>query len=113
MTIDDVGGAALYLLSDLASSVTGEILHVDSGYHTVGMVSVNAIQDVARLVTNMATTYTANEESKKDEAWLLSFLLKTKDGTKMILPSFLFTPLLTVLKSTNNTIDISSYPILP
>ncbi len=35
--IDDVGGAALYLLSDLASGVTGETHHVDAGYHTVGM----------------------------------------------------------------------------
>ena len=36
-TIEDVGGAGLYLLSDLASGVTGEVHHVDSGYHTVGM----------------------------------------------------------------------------
>ena len=31
------GGSALYLLSDLASGVTGEVLHVDAGYHVVGM----------------------------------------------------------------------------
>jgi enoyl-[acyl-carrier protein] reductase I len=37
VTIDDVGGAALYLLSDLASGVTGETHHVDAGYHTIGM----------------------------------------------------------------------------
>jgi enoyl-[acyl-carrier protein] reductase I len=37
VTIDDVGGSALYLLSDLASGVTGEVLHVDAGYHVVGM----------------------------------------------------------------------------
>lgn len=37
VTIDDVGGAALYLLSDLASGVTGETHHVDAGYHVVGM----------------------------------------------------------------------------
>ena len=37
VTIDDVGGSALYLLSDLASGVTGETHHVDAGYHTVGM----------------------------------------------------------------------------
>jgi enoyl-[acyl-carrier protein] reductase I len=36
-TIEDVGGSALYLLSDLASGVTGETHHVDSGYHVVGM----------------------------------------------------------------------------
>jgi enoyl-[acyl-carrier protein] reductase I len=37
VTIDDVGGAGLYLLSDLSSGVTGEVHHVDAGYHTVGM----------------------------------------------------------------------------
>lgn len=36
-TIEDVGKAALYLLSDLSSGTTGEILHVDSGYNIVGM----------------------------------------------------------------------------
>jgi enoyl-[acyl-carrier protein] reductase I len=41
-TIEDVGGAGLYLLSDLSSGVTGEIHHVDSGYHVVGMKSVDA-----------------------------------------------------------------------
>lgn len=41
-TIEDVGGSALYLLSDLASGVTGEVLHVDSGYHVVGMKAVDA-----------------------------------------------------------------------
>lgn len=42
VTIDDVGGSALYLLSDLASGVTGEIVHVDAGYHVVGMKAVDA-----------------------------------------------------------------------
>ncbi|MCR9179657.1 MAG: enoyl-ACP reductase FabI [Erythrobacteraceae bacterium] len=37
VTIDDVGGAGLYLLSDLASGVTGETHHVDAGYHVIGM----------------------------------------------------------------------------
>jgi len=37
VTIEDVGGAGLYLLSDLSSGVTGEVHHVDAGYHTVGM----------------------------------------------------------------------------
>jgi enoyl-[acyl-carrier protein] reductase I len=37
VTIEDVGGAGLYLLSDLASGVTGEVHHVDAGYHVVGM----------------------------------------------------------------------------
>jgi len=42
VTIDDVGKSALYLLSDLGSGVTGENLHVDSGYHIVGMKAVDA-----------------------------------------------------------------------
>jgi enoyl-[acyl-carrier protein] reductase I len=37
ITIEDVGGAGLYLLCDLASGVTGEVHHVDAGYHVVGM----------------------------------------------------------------------------
>ena len=40
--IDDVGNAAIYLLSDLSKSVTGEILHVDSGYNIVGMKNEDA-----------------------------------------------------------------------
>ncbi len=42
VTINDVGKSALYLLSDLGSGVTGEILHVDAGYHSVGMKAVDA-----------------------------------------------------------------------
>ena len=42
VTIDDVGGSALYLLSDLGAGVTGEVLHVDAGYHVVGMKAVDA-----------------------------------------------------------------------
>jgi enoyl-[acyl-carrier protein] reductase I len=37
VTIEDVGGGALYLLSELASGVTGEIHHIDAGYNLVGM----------------------------------------------------------------------------
>ncbi len=42
VTIDEVGNAALYLLSDLGSAVTGECLHVDAGYHIVGMKAEDA-----------------------------------------------------------------------
>src|SRR3546814_10343179 len=42
VTIEDVGGSALYLLSDLASGVTGEINHVDAGYNVAGMKAKNA-----------------------------------------------------------------------
>jgi len=42
VTIEDVGKAALFLLSDLGSGTTGENLHVDAGYHVVGMKAVDA-----------------------------------------------------------------------
>jgi len=42
VTIEEVGNAALYLLSDLGSAVTGECLHVDGGYHVVGMKAEDA-----------------------------------------------------------------------
>ena len=42
VTIDDVGGAALYLLSDLGSGVTGEVHHVDAGYNIIGMKNPDA-----------------------------------------------------------------------
>ena len=42
VSIEDVGAAALYLLSDLSRGVTGEIHHVDSGYHVVGMKAEDA-----------------------------------------------------------------------
>ncbi|NNL73387.1 MAG: SDR family oxidoreductase, partial [Silicimonas sp.] len=42
VTIEDVGKSALYLLSDLGSGVTGEVHHVDAGYHVVGMKAVDA-----------------------------------------------------------------------
>ena len=46
ITIEDVGGSGLYFLSDLSAGVTGEVHHVDAGYHTVGMKQVDA-PDVA------------------------------------------------------------------
>ncbi len=42
MTIEEVGGAAVYLLSDLGRAVSGEIHHVDAGYHIVGMKNPDA-----------------------------------------------------------------------
>ena len=42
VTLDDVGGAGVYLLSDLSSGVSGETHHVDCGYHVVGMKAVDA-----------------------------------------------------------------------
>lgn len=54
VTIQDVGRAGLFLLSDLGSGVTGEIMHVDAGYHTVGMVSVDAAAETADLLRSIA-----------------------------------------------------------
>ncbi|MCR9257206.1 MAG: enoyl-ACP reductase FabI [Alphaproteobacteria bacterium] len=42
VALDDVAGSALYLLSDLSGGVTGEVHHVDCGYHVVGMKAVDA-----------------------------------------------------------------------
>ena len=55
VTIDQVGGAGLYLLSDLGAGVTGEVHHVDSGYNVVGMVAVDAAHDVAELLSGLKT----------------------------------------------------------
>lgn len=56
VTTTEVGNAALFLLSDLGSGVTGEISHVDAGYHTVGMIAVDETQQLADLVNNMNET---------------------------------------------------------
>ena len=50
VSIAQVGGAAVYLLSDLSSAVTGEVHHVDSGYHVVGMMSAEAAPQVVELL---------------------------------------------------------------
>ncbi|HGG05304.1 MAG TPA: SDR family oxidoreductase, partial [Aliiroseovarius sp.] len=42
VTIDQVGQSALYLLSDMSSGVSGEVHHVDSGYHAIGMKAVDS-----------------------------------------------------------------------
>lgn len=42
VTQEEVGKSAVYLLSDLGSAVTGEVLHVDAGYHAIGMKAVDA-----------------------------------------------------------------------
>jgi enoyl-[acyl-carrier protein] reductase I len=42
VSIEEVGGGALYLLSDLGRGVTGEVLHIDAGYHVVGMKNADA-----------------------------------------------------------------------
>ncbi|MEE8333120.1 MAG: enoyl-ACP reductase FabI [Alphaproteobacteria bacterium] len=49
VTIDDVGGAGLYLLSDLSAGVSGEVHHVDCGYNVIGMKAVDA-PDISVLI---------------------------------------------------------------
>jgi enoyl-[acyl-carrier protein] reductase I len=44
VNIDEIGGSALYLLSDLSSGVTGEIHYVDSGYHIVSMPTLDELK---------------------------------------------------------------------
>lgn len=51
VSIEDVGGAGLYLLSDLSRSVTGEVHHVDAGYHVVGMKAEDA-PDISVAIRN-------------------------------------------------------------
>ena len=53
VTQTEVGKSALYLLSDLGSGVTGENLHVDAGYHVVGMVAVDSATQTAELLGSM------------------------------------------------------------
>ena len=51
VTIGDVGGAGLYLLSDLSAGVSGEVHHVDCGYNVIGMKAVDA-PDIDAVVKN-------------------------------------------------------------
>ncbi len=52
VALAEVGGSGLYLLSDLGSGVSGEVHHVDCGYHVVGMMSVDAAPAVAEMLAN-------------------------------------------------------------
>ena len=51
VSIEQVGGAGLYLLSELGAGVTGETHHVDCGYHTVGMMNPHRAQDTSELLS--------------------------------------------------------------
>ena len=51
VSLQDVGGAGVYMLSDLSAGVTGEVHHVDSGYHIVGMKNP-AAPDISVLQTD-------------------------------------------------------------
>ena len=53
ITTIEVGNMALFLLSDLGTGVTGEVIHVDGGYHTVGMMSVDGAPELSNLLLDM------------------------------------------------------------
>jgi enoyl-[acyl-carrier protein] reductase I len=52
ITQEEVGNAALYLLSDLGTGMTGEVMHVDGGYHVVGMIKTSSAKQIAELLGN-------------------------------------------------------------
>ena len=52
VTLENIGAAGLYLLSDLSAGVTGEVHHVDCGYHVVGMMAVDAAKELAEMLKN-------------------------------------------------------------
>jgi enoyl-[acyl-carrier protein] reductase I len=52
VTTEEVGNAGLYLLSDLGTGVTGEVMHVDAGYHVVGMINTSSAKQIAELLGN-------------------------------------------------------------
>ncbi len=50
VTQEEVGNMALSLLSDLGSAVSGEVLHVDAGYHIVGMINIDNAEETGRML---------------------------------------------------------------
>jgi len=54
VSIEDVGGCALCLLSDLGRGITGEVVHVDAGYHAMGMIVPDRVAESAELLKNVA-----------------------------------------------------------
>ena len=54
VTIEEVGNSGLYLLSDLGRAVTGEVHHVDAGYHMVGLAAVDRVKESAQLLTTLS-----------------------------------------------------------
>ncbi len=50
VTQEEVGNMALSLLSDLGTAVSGEVLHVDAGYHIVGMINIDKAQETGKML---------------------------------------------------------------
>jgi enoyl-[acyl-carrier protein] reductase I len=63
-TLDEVGGAALYLLSDLSGAVTGEVHFVDCGYSTIAMPNLGAL----KLMEQAEEAETAVEKAQREAA---------------------------------------------
>ncbi len=55
VTIDDVGRAGFFLLSDLGSGITGEVMYVDGGYNTIGMAAVDSAAGTAELLQSISS----------------------------------------------------------
>jgi enoyl-[acyl-carrier protein] reductase I len=55
VSTEEVGNAGLYLLSDLSTGVTGEVMHVDAGYHVVGMIKTSSAKQLGELLSNFDT----------------------------------------------------------
>lgn len=53
VTIDEVGNLGLFLLSDMGSGITGELIHADAGYHSVGMVQIDGAEQTAELLSQI------------------------------------------------------------
>ena len=62
-TIEDVGRAALSLISDLGQGITGEIVHVDGGYNVVGMVAVDAARQSAPVLVELSEQLERQKEA--------------------------------------------------
>lgn len=56
----EVGNMGLFLLSDMGTGVTGEVVHVDAGYHAVGMVAVDETVALGEMLNNMNAIKAAN-----------------------------------------------------
>lgn len=54
VTLEEVGSSGLYFLSDLGRAVTGEIHHVDCGYHMIGLAAIDKVKESATLLTTLS-----------------------------------------------------------
>jgi enoyl-[acyl-carrier protein] reductase I len=54
VSVEEVGNSGLYLLSDLGRAVTGEVHHVDCGYHMIGLAAIDKVRESAQLLTTLS-----------------------------------------------------------